>query len=187
MEQATRQETSRERRRRETGEALLDAAYASFCEHGYAGASLDAIAGRAGFTKGALYAHFSGKDAVFVAVSRRQVAELAAELRALVGTPDAAARLGDWLAAAMRERRDWFLANAEFSVACARNPEMARLDGGEYAEFAGNLSDVVGDPDAGQVLLALVNGLIIHAAVRPDFDLAAGLAKGVALVQGRRS
>ncbi|OQO89294.1 TetR family transcriptional regulator [Saccharomonospora piscinae] len=47
--------------------ALLDSAVALFTERGYAGTSLDEIARRSRVTKGALYHHFSGKQAIFEA------------------------------------------------------------------------------------------------------------------------
>jgi AcrR family transcriptional regulator len=180
----SRQETSRDRRSRETREALLTTAYEVFCAQGYARASLDVIARGAGFTKGALYTHFASKDDLFVAVGRRQLAALSAELDALDRTGDPGARLGEWLVAAMARRRAWFLANAEFAVAAARTPGLARQGADEYQAFAARLGAAAGAPSSGEVLLALVNGLIIHAAVRPDFDLAGALAAGVALVRG---
>ncbi len=54
-----------------TKDALIDVAETLFTEHGYAGASLDAIVAGAEVTKGALYHHFSGKQAVFEAVFER--------------------------------------------------------------------------------------------------------------------
>ncbi|CAA9262470.1 MAG: Transcriptional regulator, AcrR family [uncultured Blastococcus sp.] len=51
-----------------TRQALLDSATALFAERGYARTSLDEIAGRARVTKGALYGHFAGKQALFRAV-----------------------------------------------------------------------------------------------------------------------
>jgi len=51
-----------------TKKALLEVATELFAEHGYAGASLDAIVAGAKVTKGALYHHFSGKQALFDAV-----------------------------------------------------------------------------------------------------------------------
>lgn len=47
--------------------ALVDSAVALFTERGYAGTSLDEIARRARVTKGALYHHFNGKQAIFEA------------------------------------------------------------------------------------------------------------------------
>jgi AcrR family transcriptional regulator len=54
-----------------TKRALLDVAQDLFTEHGYAGTSLDAIVAGARVTKGALYHHFAGKQAVFEAVFER--------------------------------------------------------------------------------------------------------------------
>jgi AcrR family transcriptional regulator len=50
-----------------TREALVDSAVELFTKRGYAGTSLDEVAKRARVTKGALYHHFSGKQALFEA------------------------------------------------------------------------------------------------------------------------
>lgn len=54
-----------------TKRALVDVAEELFTEHGYANTSLDAIVAGAEVTKGALYHHFSGKQALFEAVFDR--------------------------------------------------------------------------------------------------------------------
>jgi AcrR family transcriptional regulator len=51
-----------------TKKSLVAVALELFTEHGYANASLDAIVAGAQVTKGALYHHFSGKQALFEAV-----------------------------------------------------------------------------------------------------------------------
>src|SRR5690348_15929610 len=58
-----------------TRRALVDVAEELFTEHGYAATSLDAIVAGADVTKGALYHHYSGKQAVFEAVFERVEAE----------------------------------------------------------------------------------------------------------------
>lgn len=50
-----------------TRQAILSAAGAEFSHHGYAGAGIGAIVGRAGLTKGALFHHFPDKQALAVA------------------------------------------------------------------------------------------------------------------------
>jgi AcrR family transcriptional regulator len=50
-----------------TRQALVSSARDLFTERGYAGTSLEAIVQRARVTKGALYHHFSGKQALFEA------------------------------------------------------------------------------------------------------------------------
>jgi AcrR family transcriptional regulator len=54
-----------------TKRALIDVAEQLFTDHGYASASLDQIVAGAQVTKGALYHHFSGKQALFEAVFER--------------------------------------------------------------------------------------------------------------------
>ena len=54
-----------------TKRALVDVAETLFTDHGYASTSLDAVVAGARVTKGALYHHFSGKQALFEAVFDR--------------------------------------------------------------------------------------------------------------------
>ena len=54
-----------------TRRALVDVAEQLFTQHGYAATSLDAIVAGADVTKGALYHHFSGKQAIFEAAFER--------------------------------------------------------------------------------------------------------------------
>ncbi len=54
-----------------TKRALVDVAEQLFTTHGYSATSLDAIVAGADVTKGALYHHFSGKQAVFEAAFER--------------------------------------------------------------------------------------------------------------------
>jgi AcrR family transcriptional regulator len=179
-----RQETSRDRRRRETRGALLDAAYACFCELGYAKASLDAIAARAGFTKGALYAHFASKDELFLTVAEERSAELEAGLREIDATGDVPAQLAAWLVTTMRQHRDWFLANAEFALASARDPQLAARRHAEHAALVARIGQLAGGP--GELITALIDGLVIQAAVDPELDLAGAVADGVARLSGGR-
>src|SRR5256714_5077979 len=51
-----------------TRSLLLDVARKNFTEHGYAATSIDDIIQQAGVARGALYHHFSGKEALFRAV-----------------------------------------------------------------------------------------------------------------------
>lgn len=62
---------TRERRLEHTRSLLLDAAEDVFAEKGFAPATLDDIAHVAGYTKGAIYKHFTTKEDLFLAVSDR--------------------------------------------------------------------------------------------------------------------
>jgi AcrR family transcriptional regulator len=59
---------TQERRRAMTREALVQAARTVFVRKGFNGASLDEIAEEAGFTRGAIYSNFDGKEDLLVAV-----------------------------------------------------------------------------------------------------------------------
>jgi len=65
------EEWTRERRLERTRSLLLDAAEEVFAEKGFTPASLDDIARAAGYTKGAIYKHFTTKEDLFLAVSDR--------------------------------------------------------------------------------------------------------------------
>jgi AcrR family transcriptional regulator len=58
----------RDRQAEATRELLVGIARERFVEQGYAATAMDDIVQRAGVAKGALYHHFSGKDALFKAV-----------------------------------------------------------------------------------------------------------------------
>jgi AcrR family transcriptional regulator len=107
-------------------QALLDAARQVFRDHGYAGASLDAVAEAAGFTKGAVYSHFASKADLFLQLLeariderfRRQV-ELTAGM-----TRDGARAFAQGVYATSSADPQWRLAVLEFRVIAARDPEL---------------------------------------------------------------
>ena len=70
-----------------TKRALVDVAEELFTEHGYAATSLDAIVAGARVTKGALYHHFSGKQALFEAVFERVEADAAQAIQKALQGP----------------------------------------------------------------------------------------------------
>ena len=60
--------------------AILDAAARILTEHGYAAASTNRIAERAGVSIGSLYEYFPGKEAIFAELRRREGAKAYREL-----------------------------------------------------------------------------------------------------------
>ena len=57
---------TRKERQTQTREALLASATSVLAEKGLHSASIDDIAAHAGFTKGAFYANFASKEALFL-------------------------------------------------------------------------------------------------------------------------
>lgn len=70
-----------------TRAALVDSAIELMTERGYSGTSLDAVAKRARVTKGALYHHFGGKQALFEAVVETVGSAVVDRLTAIVAKP----------------------------------------------------------------------------------------------------
>jgi AcrR family transcriptional regulator len=60
---------------------VLDAALALFLEHGYDGASMQAVADRAGVTKPVVYACFASKDELFRALLAREEERILGEIQ----------------------------------------------------------------------------------------------------------
>src|SRR3954447_22637663 len=108
--------------------ALLEAALGVFAERGYRDASVDEIAARAGYSKGAIYFHFSGKEDLFFALLAERVAAplyAAVELLATAPPQDAmsveASRL---FAALFGEQRELLLLDQEYRSLAVRDARL---------------------------------------------------------------
>lgn len=119
---------TQERRRQHTHEVLLDAAEEVFTARGFEGASLEEIADAAGYSRGAIYKHFGGKDELFLAVNKRSNERFLAGFRDLID-PDLPPQDLDLGAIARRwhelQRRDTraYALSSEFNLYLLRNPE----------------------------------------------------------------
>jgi AcrR family transcriptional regulator len=118
-----------ERRRQLTRDTLLDAAAAVFANRGYAGASLEEIAETAGFTRGAIYKNFAGKEDLFFAVNARLNERALADFAEFLGDDqqwdaiDVASIAQKWREVMTRDR-DFFVLGLEFHLYALRNPEV---------------------------------------------------------------
>src|ERR1700752_2511254 len=79
---------------RATREQLIEVATGLFAERGYEETSIEAVLAAAGVSRGALYHHFAGKDALFGAVVESVETRVMADLAAAAGDiPDVVERL----------------------------------------------------------------------------------------------
>jgi AcrR family transcriptional regulator len=160
---------TRSERRSRTREQLLDAAERVFARQGFHGASLDAIAGEAGFTKGAVYSNFPGKDALFLALLDRRRARIEAQLAA----PDAGVVevLADGAAEPPREDA-WNLLTLEFFLYAVREDLYATtrraLAAGLERGASGSRPLDLTATELATVALALSTGIGVQAALDPD-------------------
>ena len=131
----TEQATRPSARRAQTRARLMDAAVAVFAERGIIGASVEEICEGAGFTRGAFYSNFSGKDELVVALLRHEMetqysaAEHAIELMKVAAQQARSAEdlISLTLTAfedAGRAGRDWVLTRQELLLHAARVPEV---------------------------------------------------------------
>src|SRR5579862_8005947 len=89
-EQSPASMTRRAAQGRATREQLIEVATGLFAERGYEETSIDAVLAAAGVSRGALYHHFAGKDALFEAVLEAVENDVTARLTAAIaGAPDA--------------------------------------------------------------------------------------------------
>ena len=121
-----------ERRRALTRTALVEAAAEVFARRGFHAASLDEIAETAGFTRGAIYSNFSGKEDLLLAVldqyTDRQLEAFAEVLDRTSGSStagQASAAAGVW-GESQRENPSWALLSLEMRLYALRNSEFRR-------------------------------------------------------------
>jgi AcrR family transcriptional regulator len=175
---------SRKETQRQTRERLLTAAAKVFARRGYHRATVDEIASEAGFTIGALYSNFAGKEELFLALADRQVEERVAEVSAMGDAAegdepnkDAAEQLRAFL----ERDPEWPLLFYEFWSLSVRNPELQ----GELAKRRDAIRDALAEtlervakrhgfklrfpaPVLATAIAASLNGLAFERAADPD-------------------
>ncbi|WP_022882216.1 TetR/AcrR family transcriptional regulator [Gryllotalpicola ginsengisoli] len=137
------------RRRENTRERLIEAAFEVFAEQGVSAASVEAIVERAGFTRGAFYSNFESKVELFFAIADERYAASAEGLAAGVddifadalpeGAPITAKAVEGVVArvlALAHTEPKWELFELEFEALALRDPEIA-------ARYAGHQQLVI--------------------------------------------
>ncbi|MFF9200224.1 TetR/AcrR family transcriptional regulator [Streptomyces sp. NPDC014779] len=173
------------RRRPHTRAALLRAALETFAEHGFHAASIEQICERAGFTRGAYYSNFAGKDELFLALfdehGERIVRRLAERIDALAPEDYTLERLAALASRVEPDERDWYLVSTEFTLHAIRDRQAARAlaahDARLRAEIARGIELVVRrsgreltvDTDRfARLVVALREGGLAQSYVEPD-------------------
>lgn len=183
----TKRETRAEKQAR-TRATLLATAASVFAERGYRGASVEEIAERAGYSHGAVYSNFAGKEDLFFAVFEEYMAERARELAATQAglAEDAplearARALADQWMERFAADRESFLLHLEFLGQAGREPGMAERFGTRSAALRETVAAYIAHfqteegaeaplppADLAMVLRALGIGLAIEALVSPE-------------------
>jgi AcrR family transcriptional regulator len=139
---------SRAEAKARTRRLLLDAAARTFAAKGYAGASVEQIAEEAGFSIGALYSNFSGKEELFLALmtdrARDRVGDTAQVLEQDYPTPAAAwTALGQQMIDVADKDFDLAPLQAEFWLYAIRHPEVMETFAARVRERRGPLEQLI--------------------------------------------
>ncbi len=128
----------REERKQETRNELVAAAAKVFAHRGFHGASIEQIAQEAGYSTGAVYWHFKGKDDLFLAVYEAQAAARVRDIeafqeRAEGDLPRGARAYADQFMARLRREPEFMILTIEFLVHAWRNPPLREAFGHRIA------------------------------------------------------
>src|SRR3954469_15041910 len=140
---------TREQSRANTRQRLLTAARTVFARGGFHGASVEEIASEAGYSTGALYSNFEGKEDLFVALMEREISEHAQEIatavRAQASISDrAAGGARQWMTMIEREP-EALLLFMEFWAYGVRDAEMRPKVAARFAQMRRVLTGLIAD------------------------------------------
>jgi AcrR family transcriptional regulator len=121
-------------RRAATHGRLIEAATKVVARRGFHAATVDEIADEAGFSVGALYSNFEGKDDLFLAVFDGHLRWYEERLGAAAGTAEPRRVFGDWMDALM-ENPEQLLIFIEFWAYAVRKPKLRRTFATRLAEI----------------------------------------------------
>jgi len=171
--------------RDDTREKLFEAAARVFEEQGIGGASIEAIAAAAGFTRGAFYSNFKSKDELIIAMLEDHVEQSIGRIRDLLEKHKNLADFIDALKTVGRSQQDplgrspllhmemiLFVARAE-----KRRPELAKrlrarrqliTDIIETTARNSGRTIILNPTWAGALVLALADGFRLHRLIDPE-------------------
>jgi AcrR family transcriptional regulator len=184
-EAVARRRLTRAQSRQQTRARLLAAAAELFAEQGVNGASVEQIAERAGYSRGAFYANFDDKDELVLELLKqrtlREVEEVRALRQAAGSFEDVLERLRAWNIARGRHLESWLALRLELILHAVRNPRLRPLLAereliARRAIAAGieqELRQAGAAPPAETAFLALIvhaleDGLLIQRLLAPD-------------------
>jgi AcrR family transcriptional regulator len=155
----------RQQQKEQTYQDLVEAAYAVFCAQGYTNATLDEIAAKAGYTKGAVYTHFATKDAMFLAVFDRFFVDHLGENSEQSFLEDVA------------KNRSWYVAITEFVGYAIRNEAVRSELAERYRQLHATIMSHLPPNERAQeiawVIIALSHGMTLLAYILPTMEMGA--------------
>ncbi len=140
---------TRQQSKAATRERLLSAARRVFARRGFHGASVDEVAAEAGFSTGALYSNFGGKEDLFLELMEHEVSSKIADIAAAVDqTASMAERArggaAQWMSFVEREP-EMLLLFMEFWAYAVRDPAVRPQMAARFADIRRMLTRLIAD------------------------------------------
>jgi AcrR family transcriptional regulator len=160
-----------------TRDLLLSAAEQVFARVGYESAQVEEIAEAAGFSKGALYAHFKSKEELFLGLYETRTASYLTKLRhALDSAPTREGKIDAFRSfyVDLSKEKDWALITLEVKLFIRRHPEvkerLRQIDEHVGDSIEGSLTRLFGNSAraAGEALGGIFSALVLEADLEPD-------------------
>jgi AcrR family transcriptional regulator len=171
-----RKRLTREESRAQTRATLIAVGRKHFLRFGLGGAVTEKIAEDAGYSRGALYANFDGKEELFVAVIREEQARHLNVLQSLLKEESSGKkRLKKWrdAIADLMTDHDWIVLRAEFEVGALRSERIRKsfveAHRRQLREGGNLVKDLLRSPD-------VTSGLTPDDFIMVIINLAHGLA-----------
>jgi AcrR family transcriptional regulator len=172
-----RKRLTREQSRAVTRATLIAVGRAHFLRYGLGSAVAEKIAEDAGYSRGALYSNFDGKEELFLAVIQEEQARHLNVFRSILREESSAKgrlkRMRDTIADLLTDR-DWIVLRAEFEAESLRNERIRQSfvdahrqqirDGGELFRSLLRSSEITSSlkpEDFSMVMLNLAHGLAV--------------------------
>ena len=160
-----------------TRNLLLSAAEQVFARVGYEKAQVEEIAEAAGFSKGALYAHFKSKEELFLALYETKTASSLAKLRHVLNSaPTRDGKIDAFRSfyINLSKEKDWALITLEVKLFIRRHPEvrerLRQIDERAGDNIEGALTRLFGNSAraAGEALGGIFSALVLEADLEPN-------------------
>jgi AcrR family transcriptional regulator len=186
----TKKRLSREERKADTRERLLESALVVFARDGFGGASVEEIAEEAGFSTGAVYSAFGGKQELFFAIidrcleeERREIGEILERNESMEAVISAIDR---WKPGPLESEEQWRVLATEFWLHAVRDPRarslLAERQRRQRATTAGQLERSFRDRG---LRLTVEAGLLADAVIGMQIGMAMrAIVDPVALPEG---
>jgi AcrR family transcriptional regulator len=185
---------------REARDELLTAALRVFARRGYREAGVDEIAAEAGYSKGALYWHFSGKAELLLTLLEERIdAPMRDRIALLASAPperDMSVEATRAFAQELGEQREAMLLEREYWSLAIRDPELRARYAERQTELRGALAAAMaararhlGTPDlpmpaedVARIVLSIIGGLSVDELIEPGSVREGLLGEALAVV-----